>query len=208
MLSAQMLVAIDPRALPVAPQAAGALNAALAEFAIADAQEQAALLAVCTVETGGWRVREEILRYTTAAQLLKIFPHAFADAAAALPYLAAPQKLANRVYAGRNGNGDEASGDGWRFRGRGYIQITGRANYARCMLALFGNAQAEPDLLLTPGEAARSAAWFWVEGRCGAALRRGGMDAVTRIVNGPGMAGAAERRAFYAKALTVLGGAG
>jgi len=204
MLTPEILIAVDPRARTHAAQAAAALNLAFQEFHIDDPAGQAALIAVCMVETGGWHVLTENLNYTTARQLVKIFPSRFADAASATPYLHQPEKLANHVYAHRNGNGDAASGDGWRFRGRGYIQITGRRNYAACLAALYGRADADPDLLLTAEGAARSAAWFWTVTHCGQALRTGGMDAVTRIVNGPGMAGAKERAAFYAKARPLL----
>lgn len=204
-ITPQLLIAVDSRAGKQAAQAAAALGIAVAEFHISDPAEVAALIGVCTVETGGWNVVTENLNYSTTEQLMKIFKSKFSDEASATPYLHAPEKLANLVYANRNGNGNTASGDGWRFRGRGYIQITGRSNYARCLQALYGKADADPDLLLTPEGAARSAAWFWVEGKCGAALRKGGMDAVTRIVNGPGMAGAKERKAYYLKALNLLG---
>jgi len=198
MLTPEILIAVDSRATPNAAKVAAALNLACREFSITAPAEVAALIGVCTVETGGWNVLAENLNYSTAAQLVKIFPSRFATEAAATPYLHAPEKLANHVYANRNGNGDEATGDGWRYRGRGYI------NYAACMLALYGRSDADPDLLLTPEGAARSAAWFWVTTHCGQALRSSGMDAVTRIVNGPGMAGAANRAAYYAKARRLL----
>jgi putative chitinase len=204
MVTPEILIAVDSRSTLNATKVAAALNIACREFNITDPAEVAALIGVCTVETGGWNVLAENLNYSTAAQLVKIFPSRFANEAAATPYLHAPEKLANHVYANRNGNGDEATGDGWRYRGRGYIQITGRRNYAACMLALYGRSDADPDLLLTPEGAARSAAWFWVTTHCGQALRTSGMDAVTRIVNGPGMAGAANRAAYYAKARRLL----
>lgn len=204
MLTPEILIAVDSRARPNAARVAAALNLACREFHIDDPAEVAALIGVCTVETGGWNVLLENLNYATTAQLMKIFKSRFANDASATPFLHAPEKLANHVYANRNGNGDESTGDGWRFRGRGYIQITGRRNYAACMLALYGRSDADPDLLLTPEGAARSTAWYWTTTHCGQALRSGGMNAVTRIVNGPGMAGAANRAAYYAKARPLL----
>lgn len=90
----------------------------------------------------------ENLNYTSAARIAKVWPSRFANAAAAAPYVSAPKKLANRVYANRNGNGNETSGDGYRYRGRGDTQITGRANYEKAGKKLGIDLVSNPDLAM------------------------------------------------------------
>lgn len=183
---------------------AGPLELACAEFDISEPRERAAFLAQCAIESQGFSRTEENLHYSTAARLHAVFPRSFKTEAEAAGYIGQPARIASRVYAGRNGNGDVASGDGWRFRGRGLIQITGRANYTACLRDLYGDAGVDPDRLLEPDGAARSAAWFWWCNKCGALLASAGFDATTRIINGPGMAGRAERRAAFDKTLSIL----
>lgn len=206
MITQQMLIAIDARAQKAPAAVADAWNAAWAEFGITDPMEQAGLIGVCTAETGGFTITSENLNYTSADRLVAVFPSRFHSAAEAQPYVHNPQKIANRVYAGKLGNGDEASGDGWRYRGRGYIQLTGKSLYTPCLVALFGAATADPDQLLQPKDAARSACWYWHMAGCDKALKAQGMDAVTRIVNGPAMLQAKERKAFFDKAYPLLKG--
>ena len=103
----------------------------------------------------------EGLTYKTALRLTKVWPKRFPDEVSALPYLNNEEKLANLVYAKRLGNGDTASGDGYKFRGRGIIQITGRSNYAETGKGLGLDLVNQPDLLLQKPNAAMSAAWFW-----------------------------------------------
>ena len=138
----------------------GPLNDAFAEWGIDTPQRMAAFLAQVAHESRNLQNLEENLRYS-AKRLREVWPKRFPDAATAEAYAGNPEKLANRVYAGRLGNGDEASGDGLRYRGRGLIQLTGRSNYAACRAALNLDVISSPDLLLEPAGAARSAAWFW-----------------------------------------------
>lgn len=138
----------------------GALNDALIEWEINSPQRMAAFLAQIAHESRNLQSLEENLRYS-AKRLREVWPKRFPDAATAQAYAGNPEKLANRVYAGRLGNGDEASGDGWTYRGRGLIQLTGRSNYASCTTALGVDLIRYPDRLLEPDTAARSAAWFW-----------------------------------------------
>ena len=138
----------------------GPLNDAFAEWEIDTPQRMAAFLAQIAHESRNLQNLEENLRYS-AKRLREVWPKRFPDAATAEAYAGNPEKLANRVYAGRMGNGDEASGDGWKYRGRGLIQLTGRSNYAACKAALDLDVIRTPDLLLEPAGAARSAAWFW-----------------------------------------------
>lgn len=166
-----------------------------------------AFLAQIGVESGQLRAVEENLNYS-AQGLLKVFPKYF-NAATANAYAHKPQKIANRVYANRLGNGNEASGDGWRFRGRGLIQITGRSNYllldnGGISMTIGTDLIDEPDLLASePQFAADSAAWWWRKaGLNELADKLGGPDdatifkQITKRING-GYNGLAERQQLY-----------
>ena len=113
------------------------LAGALARFGIETPRRVAAFLAQCHVESAGFTALEENLMYSSAARLIQVWPSRFPNTGAATPFVRNPQRLANLVYANRNGNGPQASGDGWRYRGRSPIQLTGRDNYSR-MAALAG----------------------------------------------------------------------
>lgn len=188
----------------------GPLTAAMAERDIDSPQRMAAFLAQIAHESGEMTRIEERLSYT-AKRMTQVWPSRFPDEAAAAPFAGNPQRLANKVYAGRMGNGDEASGDGFRFRGRGLIQLTGRSNYATAGTALGLDLLGNPDQLLQPEPAARSAAWFWKSrGLNELADHRPGDDdqqdftRITKLING-GTAGLAERLAYWAKARAALG---
>ncbi|WP_233873978.1 glycoside hydrolase family 19 protein [Paraburkholderia adhaesiva] len=119
--------------------------------------------------------------------------------------LARQQQIANLAYASRYGNGDAASGDGWRFRGRGLKQITFRDNYRDCARALGVDLVSHPDELATDDHlAARSAAWFWASHGCNEAADRGDFAATTRIINGPAMDGQVRRETYWAAARTAF----
>lgn len=186
------------------------MNAALRACAIDSAQRQAAFLAQVLVESGELRHKEEALNYSPE-RLQQVWPQRFPNADIAARYGHQPQALANHVYAGRLGNGDEASGDGWRYRGRGLIQLTGRDNYASFARASGLDALANPDLLLAPEGAARSAAWFWQShGLNEMADRAAGGDGdavfvqITRRING-GTTGLDERKACWKRTRHALG---
>jgi putative chitinase len=116
-------------------------------------------LAQCGHESGGFRLTQENLNYS-AKGLRGIFKKYFPTDALAAAYARQPQKIANRVYGSRMGNGPEASGEGFKFRGRGYIQLTGKQNYTAFDLAVEDDILANPDLVSTK-HALASAAWFW-----------------------------------------------
>jgi putative chitinase len=122
--------------------------------------ELAALLAQTAHESNNFRVMGEDLSYS-AQGLMKTFPSAFPNARIASQYANRPQAIANRAYANRLGNGSEKSGDGWRYRGRGYIQLTGRENYRRAGRALGLPLERQPDLASDPEVAAKVAVWYW-----------------------------------------------
>jgi putative chitinase len=116
-------------------------------------------LAQCGHESGGFRLTQENLNYS-AKGLMGIFKKYFPTQALADAYARKPEKIANRVYGNRMGNGAEATGEGFKFRGRGYIQLTGKSNYAAFDLAVEDDILANPDLVSTK-HALASAAWFW-----------------------------------------------
>jgi len=124
---------------------------------------------------------EEGLSYS-AGRMMEVWPTRFPTAASAVPYARNPQALANRVYAGRMGNGDESSGDGWRYRGRGLIQVTGRDNYTALAAVLRLPLVEQPDMLLQPRIALRSAVAWW-EGNVPDGVM-GDVRRITRRVNG------------------------
>ena len=138
-----------------------ALNPALERYQINTRARLSCFLAQTGHESGQFNRLVESLNYKTAGRLMKVWPRRFPTAASAIPYVGNASKLANFVYANRLGNGDKASGDGFRFRGRGIIQITGRSNYAAVGKELKLPLVEEPDRLLTKDVSALAAAWFW-----------------------------------------------
>lgn len=187
-----------------------ALNGGMRACSIDSAVRQAAFLAQVMVESAELRHVDEALAYSPQ-RLRQVWPQRFPDDATAARYANNPAALANYVYAGRMGNGNEASGDGWRFHGRGLIQLTGRANYAAFAQAARVDAVANPDLLLEPAGAALSAAWFWQSkglNELADQLAGGQADQVfaqiTRRING-GTIGLSERRAYWLRARGALG---
>ncbi len=148
----------------VAPDAnasvwSASLEAPMHSAGIVTPRRIAMFLGQCAEETGDFRALSEDLYYSTSGRIREVWPTHFADVGEAMPYVGRPAALANRVYANRMGNGDEESGDGWRFRGRGLIQITGRQMYEA--FARADTRAADPDWLLTPAGAAVSACWYW-----------------------------------------------
>ncbi len=142
------------------PQWTSALAAAMDRFDVTSPGRIAAFLAQVAHESGEFRNLVENLNYS-AKRLMKVWPKRFPTLEKAAAYANAPEKLANYVYAKRLGNGDERSGDGWRFRGRGLLQITGRGNYRSSQDALGLPLEEQPDLLEQPGPAALAAAQYW-----------------------------------------------
>ncbi len=187
-----------------------ALNDAMARFDIAGSQRMAAFLAQIAHESGQLSRLKENLNYS-AARLMQVWPKRFPTLQKAQSYERNPEKLANYVYAGRLGNGDEASGDGWRFCGRGLIQLTGRGNPRAAAAGIGLPLESEPQLLEQPDAAALSAAWFWKSHGLNELADNGNDDddledftTITRRING-GTVGLKERIAFWKSAKGVLG---
>lgn len=186
-----------------------ALNPAMARFEITTAERMTAFLAQIAHESGQLTRLSENLNYT-AARLMQVWPKRFSTMDKALQYERNEQKLANYVYAKRIGNGDEASGDGWNYRGRGLIQLTGRGNYRSAAQGTGLPLEEQPDLLLQPGPAALSAAWFWKSHGLNALADDQNDDndtedfeTITIKING-GTVGLKERLAFWGKAKEAL----
>lgn len=136
------------------------LSHALEEFGIAGREQLARFLANVGHETGGLSVFDENLNYG-ADRLMVVWPRRFPTLASTSGYARNPVALANKVYADRMGNGPEKSGDGWRYRGSGMLQLTGRDNHASCAHRFNLPLEQVGDWLRTPEGAARSAAWFY-----------------------------------------------
>lgn len=180
------------------------LARACLHFRIDTPERVAGFLGQCIVESSGFTQLEESLYYSTPERIRAVFPsrvHSLAEAAALARN---PRGLANRVYAGRLGNGDEASGDGWRFRGRGLIQLTGRANYSAAAVGCHRPYTTDPDLVALPDDACMTAAWFWASAGLGTLADLRDWDGITRRVNGPAMLHKAERAIASALALEAL----
>jgi putative chitinase len=165
-----------------------------AKFEINTPLRLAHFLAQCGHESGGFRVTQENLNYS-AKGLAGIFKKYFPTEAAATPYARNPQKIANKVYANRMANGSEASGDGYKFRGRGYIQLTGRDNYTQFGKAIGEDIASNPDVVSSK-YALLSAAWFWSKNGLNKLADGGATDttvtSITKRVNG-GTIGLADR---------------
>jgi putative chitinase len=190
------------------------LNAAMDRFEINTATRMAAFLAQLAHESTETTRLVEGLSYSKASLLCKTWPKRFPTETSAEPYVKQPQKLANFVYAGRGGNGNEASGDGWRYRGRGLFQLTAKDNYRMAGDALKLPLVANPDLVLTPTVAVLTAAHFWYRlGLNVLADHQPGDDdekdfeSISIRING-GRVGLAERKRYWAVAQAVLGSGG
>lgn len=180
------------------------INAVLKEFSIITPRQQAMFIAQAVHESLGFSALVESLNYGAPA-LWRVFQRHFASLEEATTFANKPTKIANRVYAGRMGNGDEASGDGWRFRGRGIFQLTGRLNYKTASLALYSDERllVTPALLEQPEAACRSAGWFWSTHGCNPLADKGDVEGVTRKING-WLNGLNFRQAYYAIALPII----
>ena len=165
----------------------------LPQFAIVTPARVAGFISQCQHESADFTALSENLNYS-AKGLAGTFRKYFPSEAEATPYARKPEKIANRVYANRMGNGAEASGDGYKFRGRGLVQLTGRANYTRCSKDLFGDdcLVQNPDLVCEPEYAVLSACWFWHKNRLNDICDRGDVVLLSKRING-GTLGLADR---------------
>ncbi|WP_085599814.1 MULTISPECIES: glycoside hydrolase family 19 protein [unclassified Pseudomonas] len=205
-LTEQQLLQILPNAGPRAGVFVPALNRAMMRWKIDSRIRQAAFIAQVGHESGQLRSLVENLNYSAEA-LARTWPNRF-TAETAATCARQPEKIANKVYGGRMGNGPEASGDGWRFRGRGLLQVTGRSNYVAAGVGLGLSLETQPELLEQPEQAAQSAAWWWSTHGLNELADAGRIQDIGSIINTgqPGRVpnGAADRKALYELALKVL----
>jgi putative chitinase len=188
-----------------------AVAAACQEFGIKTPQRIAGFLSQCAHESGGFERLQENLNYS-ADGMAGIWPKRFAVMGPdgkpakkdgknqpnkfALALHRKPEMIANVVYSSRMGNGPTESGEGWLYRGRGLKQLTGKDNHRACSAGLGVDLVANPDLLLEPIYAARSAAWFWSTNNCNKFADAGDIEGLTKKING-GLIGIEDRKNRY-----------
>jgi putative chitinase len=180
-----------------------AIDQLLPDYDINTPGRVAAFVAQCAHESGNFVFVKENLNYR-AASLRKTFGKYFTDDATAAAYANKPEKIANRVYANRMGNGDEVSGDGYRFCGRGLIQLTGRDNYTFFAGSLGISVEEASEYLATFEGATQSACWFWETNDLNRFADAGDIKGLTRAING-GYIGLEDRISHYKHALHVMG---
>ena len=193
-----------------------AVAAACQEFNINTPQRIAGFLSQCAHESGGFERLQENLNYS-ADGMAGIWPRRFAVMGPdnkpvkkdgknqpnkfALALHRKPEMIANVVYSGRMGHGPTESGEGWLYRGRGLKQLTGKDNHRACSAGLGVDLVSNPDLLLEPVYAARSAAWFWSTNKCNVFADAGDIEGLTKRING-GLIGIDDRKKRYASAMS------
>jgi len=180
-----------------------ALQQLLPDYEIDTAERMAAFLAQCAHESGGFTAIKENLNYR-AVTLRQVFPKYFPTDELANQYAQKPEAIANRVYANRMGNGSETSGDGYRYCGRGLIQVTGRDNYTWFADSLEITPENASEYMETFEGAAQSACWFWETNNLNQWADRGDIVTLTKRING-GTIGLEDRKKHYEHALHVLG---
>lgn len=181
------------------------MQEAFPKYEIVTVARVASFIAQCAHESGGFSMMEENLNYK-AATLTKLWPQRYPPGVAE-QYAGKPELIANKSYGGRMGNGPETTGDGWKFRGRGLIQLTGRSNYTACSRAMFGDDTLveNPDILFDPYYAIHSACWFWDKNKLNQFADSGDFITMTKRING-GTIGLADRQKHFKHAVEVLSG--
>lgn len=182
---------------------AEALTDSFDKYEINTVNRAAGFLAQCGHESAGFTVLQENLNYS-AEGLNKIFKKYFPTLDSAKPYARNPEKIANKVYGGRMGNGPESSGDGYKFRGRGAIQLTGRDNYTQFAKAVGLTVDEAVEDLNTLDGAIESACWFWKKNGLNAICDKDDIVTMTKRING-GTIGLDDRKKHYEHAKHVLG---
>lgn len=209
LLTVDQLAAMIPTNKEVGEWCA-ALNEMLPKYGITTDKRIAAFVSQCAHESMDFRVLEENLNYKEAT-LLKVFPRYFGPGKEnAAEYAGKPEKIANYVYMDKNRSkggalGNTQEGDGWRFRGKGLKQVTGRSNTTAFGKTVGMTAEEAAEYLMTKRGALESALWFWGSRNLNEVADTGDVQRLTKIING-GDIGLADRQARYAKAMAALGG--
>lgn len=188
--------------MEIATQRANDLTVTMNRAEITTPLRQAAFLAQVAHESGGFTCMVEDTNYS-AEQMVEFFPDQF-DAATAAMYVGRPIAIANRAYANRDGNGDEMSGDGYKYRGRYDMQITGKDDYAAASPYVGVDLVANPGALLGTPNVSLTAGWEWTRSGLNVLADHQDFRAITQKING-GQIGAADREMLYARARAALG---
>jgi putative chitinase len=182
------------------------LNEYAHEYGIVTPVQMAAFLAQAAHETGGFSSFRENMMYTNLLRLKEVFPKYFPTTKIAVKYAGKPSAIGNRVYANRMGNGDEASGDGYKYRGGGIFQTTGRDAYKNLSLHLYQDEKVlldNPDMITTPNIAVQSALHYWKENNLNSFADKGDFKNLTKRING-GLNGYGDRVEYWERAKKAL----
>ena len=202
-ITREQLAQIIPKN-PYIDQWTDALNKLLPDYGIDTPQRAAAFIAQCAHESGNFVFLKENLNYR-AESLMRTWPRHFPTIEIAQQYARQPERIANRAYANRMGNGPEESGDGARYMGRGLIQLTGKNNYEAFAESIETPVEEIPAYLETFEGAVQSACWFWETNNLNRFADVGDILTMTKRING-GTIGLEDRMKHYAHALEVFGG--
>lgn len=179
------------------------LNDTFEKYQINTPTRQTAFIGQCAHESNNFKVLEENLNYS-AKGLMSTWPSRFPSLEEAAKYERNPEKIANKVYGGRADLGNTEDGDGWRFHGRGVMQLTGRSNYTICGEALGQPFSQQPELVLEPKWACMSAGWFWNKKGLNSIADNEDWTTITKRING-GTIGLQDRIEKIHKAMDILG---
>lgn len=171
------------------------------EYDISTPERKAAFLSQCSHESGQFNRVVENLNYSSDA-LRRVWPRHFPSKEISDQYHRQPEKIANKAYANRMGNGSESSGEGWKFRGRGLIQVTGKNNYKACGDFLKLALLSRPELLQEPHGAVYSAAWYWTTNKLNLLADKEDVLAITKRING-GTHGLEDRKSQYERVIKI-----
>ena len=200
LVTAPMLCTITTQEL--ADRWVGALNETCERFAIDSPFRIAGFLSNTAHESGGFKFVRENLNYS-AASLMRVWSQRFPTLEIAQRYAMQPEKIANRAYADRMGNRDEASGDGARYIGRGLIQLTGKNNYVAYSMACDNEALTKPEIVEQPKYAAESAGWFWSVNRLNQLADNQDVVGMAKRING-GINGLDDRQMKYSQIMSYF----
>jgi putative chitinase len=178
------------------------LSELLPVFEITSVGRVAAFIAQTAHESGGYTALKENLNYS-AEGLHKLWPNRFPTVDSAMPYNRNPQAIANKVYSSRMGNGDEHSGEGWLYCGRGLLQLTGKANYSAFAQYAGMSVEDAPEYIESPRGAVHSACWFWYTNDLNTFADAGDFTGMTKRING-GTIGLDDRIKHYNHAVEIF----